>query len=76
MEANKKEFLFFSNIFLNMDISADIRFNSSKFWICDHKILMEGGVSQNVYIGHSFFGGNVEINVSNKCKKLPVFYLK
>ena len=36
-------------------ISAAIRFNSSKFLICVHKILMEGSVSQNVDIGHSIF---------------------
>ena len=69
MEANKIEFLFFSNIYLNMDILAAIRLNSSKFWICVHKILMEGSVSQS-------FWGNVEINVSKKCKKLPVFLHK
>ena len=46
---------FFYFYFFNMDISLGNCFPTMKFCIVGHKILMEGSVSQNCYLGLSFY---------------------
>ena len=41
--------------FLNMDISLRICIPDMKFCIVDHKVLLEGSVSQIFYLGLSFY---------------------
>ena len=48
------EYWFFNFYFLNQDISLNIYFPSIKIHILIENILMEGTVSQNVYLGLSF----------------------
>ena len=53
IKVSKNENLIFCKHFLNMDISAAIAYNSTKFVTCIHKIQMEGSMSQNVDISLS-----------------------
>ena len=55
MKVSKNKKSFFSEHFLNKDISAIIAFSSSKFEMCIDEIHMEGSVSQNFDIGPSFY---------------------
>ena len=52
--ASENKNSFFSDQFLNMDISVDIPHITSKFKMCIYETLMEGCVSQNFYLGPSF----------------------
>ena len=54
MKARKNENLTSFKIFLNADILAAFAFNSSKFETYIFKIQIEGNVSQNVDLSHSF----------------------
>ena len=55
IKVSKNENLIFCKHFLNMDISAAIAYNSTKFVTCIHKIQMEGSVSQDFDTGLSFY---------------------
>ena len=46
---------FFDFYFLNMDISLGNCFPTMTFCIVGHKMLMEGSMSQNLYLGLSFY---------------------
>ena len=55
IKVRKNEKLIFCKHFLNMDISATIRHNSTKFVTWIHKIRIEGRVSQIFDKGHTFY---------------------
>ena len=46
---------FFSGFFLNSDISVTVHVMRLEFSECDLKVLLEGSVSQNLYLGLSFY---------------------
>ena len=55
MKVSKSKSLIFSKHFFNMDISAAVALNFSKFGICGPKTHMEGSVSQIFNLGPSFY---------------------
>ena len=49
------EKMHFQKYFLNMDISLNTKDPDLKFEMCIHQLYTQGSVSQNIYLGPSFY---------------------